>query len=166
MITDPIPAPSLPQPLWHDGAVGKHYGVTEDLSGKSRPFHTSHKRTSGPPGSPCFNFQIARHSRTLANPANEIHLQFSVAPARSLVGTDFLSLVHRRVRSPAFAISGAQNGALDPLVYPYSCWDDVDDGSQLSWLAYRPCCLAGFVRCKRSFWSTVVQTSHRSGRIS
>ena len=82
------------------------------------------------------------------------------------MGPSFLALVHGRVRSQALAPSGTENGAVDSLVYPCTCSHDVDDGSQLRRLACWPRCLAGLVRCKRSFSSTVVQTRSRSGRIS
>src|SRR6516225_4077156 len=50
------------------------------------------------------NFRVARHSRTLANPANKIHLQFSVAPADndfesrgfSTHSTAIASVAHKR----------------------------------------------------------------------
>ena len=34
-----------------------------------------------PKGGMASTFRVARHSRTLANPANELHLEFSVSPA-------------------------------------------------------------------------------------
>src|SRR6516225_8218109 len=67
----------------------------------------------------------------------------------------YLQLTNRHLtwaaRSPALAPSGAENGAVDSLVYPCTCSHNVDDGSQLRRFACWPRCLAGLVRCKRSF---------------